>query len=120
VNKNNAVHAIVFEAVAVAIGLEEPELLAMGGALLAKFLAVREPNLRYLALESMTRLAEVPAVAETVSRWVQQSTKHVRLGSMRLQYTAGEEPLVFTVDVYVCERSDFSSLGRVGFAMLVE
>lgn len=40
VNKNNAVHAIVFEAVAVAISLEEPELMAMGVALLAKFLSV--------------------------------------------------------------------------------
>ncbi|GAB4815001.1 hypothetical protein N2152v2_002047 [Parachlorella kessleri] len=68
VNKNNAVHAIVFEAVAVAIGLEEPDLLNMGVALLAKFLAVREPNLKYLALENMSRLAEVPAVVDTVSR----------------------------------------------------
>ncbi len=33
-------HAIVFEAVAVAISLKEPELLAMGVALLAKFLSV--------------------------------------------------------------------------------
>jgi hypothetical protein len=40
VNKNNAVHAIVFEAVAVAILLDEPELMAMGVALLAKFLSV--------------------------------------------------------------------------------
>lgn len=39
-NKNNAVHAIVFEAVAVAIALDEPELMAMGVALLAKFLSV--------------------------------------------------------------------------------
>ena len=65
VNKNNAVHAIVFEAVAVAISLEEPELLTMGVALLAKFLSVREPNLKYLALENMARLAEVPAVVDT-------------------------------------------------------
>ncbi|PRW60941.1 AP-2 complex subunit alpha-1-like [Chlorella sorokiniana] len=68
VNKNNAVHAIVFEAVAVAIALEEPELMAMGVALLAKFLSVREPNLKYLALENMARLAEVPAVVDTVNR----------------------------------------------------
>jgi len=65
VNKNNAVHAIVFEAVAVAIALEEPELMSMGVALLAKFLSVREPNLKYLALENMARLAEVPAVVDT-------------------------------------------------------
>lgn len=51
-----------------AIGLEEPELLNMGVALLAKFLTVREPNLKYLALENMVRLAEVPAVVDTVAR----------------------------------------------------
>ena len=46
-NKNNAMHAIVVEAVSLAIGLEHPELLTLGAALLAKFLAVsqrgREP-----------------------------------------------------------------------------
>ena len=68
VNKNNAVHAIVFEAVAVAISLEEAELMTLGVALLAKFLSVREPNLKYLALENMARLAEVPAVVDT-SEW---------------------------------------------------
>uniref|UniRef100_A0A1D2AG34 AP-2 complex subunit alpha n=2 Tax=Auxenochlorella protothecoides TaxID=3075 RepID=A0A1D2AG34_AUXPR len=67
-NKNNAVHAIVFEAVALAIGLEDADLLTAGAALLARFLAVREPNLRYLALESLARLAGVPAVAETLAR----------------------------------------------------
>lgn len=45
---------------AVAIGLEEPELLGLGVSLLAKFLSVREPNLKYLALENMVR---------HVSRW---------------------------------------------------
>lgn len=68
VNKNNAVHAIVFEAVAVAIALDQPELMSQGVALLAKFLSVREPNLKYLALENMARLAEVPAVVDTVNR----------------------------------------------------
>lgn len=37
-------------------------------ALLAKFLSVREPNLKYLALENMARLAEVPAVVDTGAR----------------------------------------------------
>ena len=47
------------QAVAVAIGLEEPELLGLGVALLAKFLTVREPNLKYLALENM--VSQAPA-----------------------------------------------------------
>lgn len=39
-----------------------------GVALLGKFISVREPNIRYLGLENMVRLAEVPAVADTVNR----------------------------------------------------
>ena len=36
--------------------------------LLGRFIGVREPNLKYLGLENMVRLAEVPAVMETVSK----------------------------------------------------
>ncbi|KDD73994.1 adaptin, partial [Helicosporidium sp. ATCC 50920] len=68
VNKNNAVHAIVFEALSLALGLGDADLLALGAALLARFLSVREPNLRYLALVSLTRLAAVPVVAEALRR----------------------------------------------------
>lgn len=67
-NKNNAVHAIVFEAVALAVGLGDAELLNIGIGLLARFLTVREPNLKYLALENMGRLATAPEVAEAVNR----------------------------------------------------
>lgn len=67
-NKNNAVHAIVFEAAALAVGLGDAELLNLGLGLLARFLTVREANLRYLALENMGRLAQAPEVAEAVAR----------------------------------------------------
>jgi len=63
-NKGNAIHAIVFEAVAVAVALEDhAELLPMATAILAKFLTAKEANMRYVTLENMSRLAEVPAVA---------------------------------------------------------
>lgn len=39
-----------------------------GVAMLGKFISVREPNIKYLGLENMVRLAEVPAVADTVNR----------------------------------------------------
>ena len=39
-----------------------------GVSLLGKFISVREPNIKYLGLENMVRLAEVPAVADTVNR----------------------------------------------------
>lgn len=67
-NKSNAVHAIVFEAAALAVGLGDPELLDMAVSLLARFLTVRESNLRYLALENMGRLAQAPEVAAAVAR----------------------------------------------------
>lgn len=67
-NKNNAVHAVVFEAVAVAVGLGDPELLTMGIGLLARFLTIREANLKYLALENLGRLSQAPEVAEAIGR----------------------------------------------------
>lgn len=69
VNKNNAQHAVVFEAIALALALEaDAELLSASVALLARFISVREPNIKYLGLENLVRLAEVPAVADTIAR----------------------------------------------------
>ena len=52
VNKNNAQHAIVFEAVALALALEADEdLLISAVSMLGKFISVREPNIKYLGLE---------------------------------------------------------------------
>ena len=36
--------------------------------MLGKFISVREPNIKYLGLENMVRLAEVPAVSEAINR----------------------------------------------------
>ena len=69
VNKNNAQHAIVFEAVALALALEaDAELLISAVSMLGKFISVREPNIKYLGLENLVRLAEVPAVADVLAR----------------------------------------------------
>lgn len=38
-------------------------------ALLGKFIGLREPNIKYLGLENMVRLAEVPAVIDTVHKY---------------------------------------------------
>ena len=66
-NKSNAVHAIAFEAVAVALALGDSELISLGLGLMARFLTVREANLRYLALENFSRLASARDVAEAVA-----------------------------------------------------
>lgn len=69
VNKSNAQHAIVFEAVALALAVDaETDILTQAVGLLGKFISVREPNIKYLGLENMVRLAEVPAVNDTISR----------------------------------------------------
>ncbi len=56
-------------------------------ALLGKFISVREPNIKYLGLENMVRLAEVPAVAETVNRCA--SPLHGPL-LLRLEFSASQ------------------------------
>eukprot|EP00873_Tetraselmis_striata_P008662 jgi/Tetstr1/428926/TSEL_018902.t1 len=61
VNKNNASHAVLFEALALVMHLDyERELVKQCLSLLGKFISVREPNIRYLGLENMCRLSLVP------------------------------------------------------------
>eukprot|EP00897_Mesotaenium_endlicherianum_P000511 jgi/Mesen1/10460/ME000082S09968 len=70
VNKNNAAHAVLFEALALVMHHldAEREMLAQCVVLLAKFISVREPNIRYLGLENMARMLQVADVAETIKR----------------------------------------------------
>jgi hypothetical protein len=44
-------------------------VLRSATALLAKFISTREPNIKYLGLETLMRLVEVPAVVETIDKW---------------------------------------------------
>lgn len=51
VNKNNAAHAVLFEALALVLHMDvDRDLMTQCVALLGKFIAVREPNIRYLGL----------------------------------------------------------------------
>jgi len=63
VNKSNADHSILFEAVNLIIiyGAEgsEPSLRSKAMNLLGRFISVREPNIRYLGLDAMSRLARL-------------------------------------------------------------
>eukprot|EP00898_Chlorokybus_atmophyticus_P005519 jgi/Chlat1/5969/Chrsp4S06181 len=66
-NKNNAMHAILFEAVNLVTHLDyDSELTAQSISLLGKFLLVREPNIRYLGLESMTHLVLIPEFVDRI------------------------------------------------------
>ncbi|KAE8660368.1 AP-2 complex subunit alpha-2 [Hibiscus syriacus] len=73
VNKNNASYAVLFEALALVMHLDaEKEMLSQCVALLGKFIAVREPNIRYLDLENMTRMLIVADVQEIIKRYQAQ------------------------------------------------
>lgn len=62
INKSNADHAILFEAVNLIVcwGSSGPQQLREGAMkLLGKFISVREPNIRYLGLMTMAKLAQL-------------------------------------------------------------
>lgn len=59
VNKNNALHAVLFEAVNLVTNLDLPDqksLLAESVAALGRFLDVNEPNIVYLGMSGLTRV----------------------------------------------------------------
>nr|GLL43162.1 putative adapitin protein [Ipomoea trifida] len=69
VNKNNASHAVLFEALSLVMHLDaEKEMMSQCVALLGKFIAVREPNIRYLGLENMTRMLMITDVQDIIKR----------------------------------------------------
>lgn len=71
INKSNADHAILFEAVHLIVcwGQSGPVQLRDGAMkLLGKFISVREPNIRYLGLMTMAKLAQLEGSAEGVKK----------------------------------------------------
>jgi hypothetical protein len=48
--------------------VDTAQVLQSATALLAKFISTREPNIKYLGLETLMRLVEVPAVVETIDK----------------------------------------------------
>ena len=73
VNKNNADHAVLFEACNLIIhhctgsSGGNDKLRDSAVTLLARFISVREPNIRYLGLSSMTKLAKVGDVGHLIA-----------------------------------------------------
>jgi len=71
INKSNADHAVLFEAVNLIIcwGQSGPVQLREGAMkLLGKFISVREPNIRYLGLMTMAKLAQIEGNADGVKK----------------------------------------------------
>lgn len=79
-NKNNALHAILFEAIALCLHLDiDRSLLTASVAHVGKFLAVNDPNIKYLALENMSRLALVPEMLEAIRRHQKTITQALKV-----------------------------------------
>jgi len=71
INKSNADHAVLFESVNLIVvwGSVGPAQLRDGAMkLLGKFISVREPNIRYLGLMTMAKLAQLDGSAESIKK----------------------------------------------------
>lgn len=71
INKSNADHAVLFEAVNLIVcwGSSGPAQLRDGAMkLLGKFISVREPNIRYLGLMTMAKLAQIEGSGESIKK----------------------------------------------------
>lgn len=71
INKSNADHAILFESVNLIVvwGSAGPVQLRDGAMkLLGKFISVREPNIRYLGLMTMAKLAQLDGSSESIKK----------------------------------------------------
>lgn len=66
VNKNNSDHSILFESINLIIHYKNAAFEVLRKdivTLLGKFISVKEPNIRYLALETMTKLSGISSVS---------------------------------------------------------
>ncbi|KAF1325636.1 Ap-2 complex subunit alpha, partial [Globisporangium splendens] len=69
--KNNAAYAVLIETVNLVIAQgkkSDPKLKELAVQLLARFISVSEPNIRYIGLDSMYRLVRLEGDAETVKQ----------------------------------------------------
>jgi len=105
VNKANAQYAILFEAIALCLALDfSKDLLASSVTALGRFMSVREPNIRYLALENMTRLALVPEVLESIRGHQDMVLANLKDPDVSIRRRAMD--LLFTM----CDSSNASSI----------
>lgn len=69
VNRSNAGHAVLFEAINLIMHLNlqgSHDLLGRVISLLGTFVSMNETNLRYLSMESMSRLAKIPGTIQSI------------------------------------------------------
>lgn len=104
VNKNNALHAVLFEALALVMQLDDGALVQQAVQQLGRFIAAREPNTRYLGLGNMARLAVLPDVMEAIR--MQQRTIVDSLQDPDISIRRRALDLLYTV----CDRASAESV----------
>lgn len=117
-NKNNAVNAIFFEAAGVAVSIGDEELTSLVVDLMVGFLSARESNLRYLALENLSRLSQSFYISEAIGKHrkaiikcMSDADTSITGGSLNLLFTtASQETAPEIVDelLLLLERADYS------------
>mmetsp|Transcript_25693 Transcript_25693/g.45735 ORF Transcript_25693/g.45735 Transcript_25693/m.45735 type:complete len:666 (-) Transcript_25693:12-2009(-) len=123
VNKNNASHAVLFEALALVMHLDyERELVKQCLLLLGKFISVREPNIRYLGLENMCRLSLIPECLPSIRSHLKTIISSLKDQDISIRRRALD--LLFTMCDYDNARDIVSELmqylGHADFTMREE
>ena len=109
VNKNNADHAVLFEAVNLIIHHDSDVADSMRDkavGLLGRFISVREPNIRYLGLDTMSRLARIDSTTELIKR--HQSTILYSLKDADISIRKRALDLLFSM----CDETNSSEIVR--------
>lgn len=104
VNKNNSLHAVLFEALGLVMQLDNPDLVQQAVQQLGRFIAAREPNTRYLGLANMGRLSVLPDVMEAIR--MQQRTISDSLNDPDISIRRRALDLLYSV----CDRSSAESI----------
>lgn len=104
VNKNNSLHAVLFEALGLVMQLDNAELVQQAVQQLGRFIAAREPNTRYLGLANMGRLSVLPDVMEAIR--MQQRTISDSLNDPDISIRRRALDLLYSV----CDRSSAESI----------
>lgn len=109
VNRNNAEHCVLFEAIHLIIkqgDASEATLRAKAVAHLSKFINIREPNIRYLGLDTMSRLVNLEGTGDAIRR--QQATIMFSLKDADISVRRRALDLLFAM----CDRSIAESVVR--------
>jgi AP-2 complex subunit alpha len=91
VNKNNSDHSILFEVFNLIIhyGDNAYEVLREDTIkLLGSYIDVREPNIRYLALETMSRMANIDKRHKLIKKYVKVFFKNLRANDISIRKIA--------------------------------